>query len=371
MLINKDILSGLIESKRTPVYIYNRETLSDTISNIKNAFPAENFKMLFATMANDHAEFLMTVRASGVGACVNSIPHLNKVFECGFSADDVQFTSTGIPDQDLDVLAKHRVVVNFDSLEQLERWFKLKGQINAGLRINTSSLSSAIPFADRLGISKNDVNAAMQIAQRHNSKINGLHIYVGTNYKDHIQMLVPLKEFFKLAATIPTLEYVNIGGGIGVDYLGEHDSFDLKSFGSAVTQFRHELDLGLGKSIQLVFEPGRRLAASSGIFVTRITDIKKLNDTRYVVVDASIAVFPRPFHHPESPHAVSTPFNNGQTAEATVVGKTTFSKDIMVRTELPVGLVPGDILVFSQAGAYCDSMRSRFLGQYEPESIFV
>jgi diaminopimelate decarboxylase len=47
--------------------------------------------------------------------------------------------------------------------------------------------------------------------------LNGVHIYVGTNYKTHLEMLPPLEAFFELAATVPDLEYVNIGGGIGVN----------------------------------------------------------------------------------------------------------------------------------------------------------
>src|SRR5262249_36939508 len=111
----------------------------------------------------------------------------------------------------------------------------------------------------------------------------------------------------------------------------------------------------------------------SGLFLTRITDVKTLRDTRFVVVDASVSVFPRPFHHPGSYHkaeVLGQPVEaGGPTVPSTVVGRTTFSRDILGVYELPARLEVGSILAFHDAGAYCESMMSRFLGQREPASF--
>ena len=90
------------------------------------------------------------------------------------------------------------------------------------------------------------------------------------------------------------------------------------------------------------------------------------------MVDASISVFPRPFHHPDSPHKVIMPFKSTEIdfEDSIIVGKTTFSKDILSKTSLSKNLVVGDVIIFDQAGAYCDSMRSKFLGQQEPANLY-
>ncbi|HXM74572.1 MAG TPA: hypothetical protein VN904_04795, partial [Chthoniobacterales bacterium] len=120
----------------------------------------------------------------------------------------------------------------------------------------------------------------------------------------------------------------------------------------------------------------RSLVANCGTFVTRVTDVKTLRDKAYVGVDGSVAVFPRPFHHPDTPHRIrhlngeDTRKANG-CENAAVVGRTTFSRDILGTALLPRDLRPGDLLAVDDAGAYSYSMASRFLGQPEPHEIFL
>ena len=366
-------LSALLKEHKTPFYFYSRKTLEQTISEIKNAFPISDFQLLFATMANDNHEFIRTIAQNNVGACINSIKHFQIVKDCGIGSDKIQFTSTGLTNEDMLILHENNITVNFDSLSQLEKWFHFDQGKCAGVRVNTGSLTDKVPVVDRLGMSKQQVYEALEIAKRNKGTINGLHIYVGTNYKNHTEMLPALTEFFSLADQIASLEYVNIGGGIGVDYLSEGNEFNIKEYGLSIKKLIDSLRAKLGQNIKLIFEPGRRLAAPSGWFVTRVTDIKELNNIHYVVVDASISVFPRPFHHPDSPHKAITPFKNGELGfqESVIVGKTTFSRDILSTTLLSKQLAIGDIILFDQAGAYCDSMRSKFLGQIEPANIFI
>ena len=82
-------------------------------------------------------------------------------------------------------------------------------------------------------------------------------------------------------------------------------------------------------------------------------------------------MFPRPWQHPESPHRIR-PLEidpGSRTSPATVVGRTTYSRDIFGTTDLPDDLGVGDLLVFDDAGAYSQSMASRFLGQREPSFV--
>ncbi len=95
--------------------------------------------------------------------------------------------------------------------------------------------------------------------------------------------------------------------------------------------------------------------------------------TNYLGVDASVAVFPRPFHHPDTPHRVRSLFSAGDEPKSdfVVVGCTTFSRDILGVASLRASIEPGDLLVLDDAGAYCQSMTSRFLGQVEPSVHFL
>lgn len=199
-------------------------------------------------------------------------------------------------------------------------------------------------------------------------------MYAGTNFLDAAELVRRLEYLFDFAAGIPTLKYLNIGGGIGVDYTGELGQFDLKYFGQCIARMTRQLRERLTREIALIFEPGRGLVADSGVFVTRITDIKCLRGRNYVAVDGSVAVFPRPLLHPRECHRVF-PLRESESPEQqtsyTIVGKTTFSKDILANTVLSTALRIGDLLAFCDAGAYSRSMASRFLGQDDPNTFIL
>jgi diaminopimelate decarboxylase len=236
------------------------------------------------------------------------------------------------------------------------------------VRVNAASLipdNSAI--GDRIGIDVADLTGALDVAHSFCGVLDGLHIYVGTNFQSPNAMLPALEGFFRHAFKLTGLRYLNIGGGVGIDYTRAGSDFDLALFGASVGELYRGLISTVGRPIRLLFEPGRGLIARSGLFLTAVTDVKKLRGQDFVVVDGSVAVFPRPLLHPESPHRVrrlgERSENNQSNHDVSIVGKTTYSRDILARCRVPNDICVGDVLVFEDAGAYCSSMASRFLGR--------
>ncbi len=230
---------------------------------------------------------------------------------------------------------------------------------------------------NRIGIDSDELNAAAATAARFKGHLIGLHIYVGTNFQKAGEMLPTLEAFFDLAAKIKELSYVNIGGGIGVNYAHDGLQFDLSEFCRGLDRFAERLRSSRQDDVDVLFEPGRGLTAECGTFVTSVTDIKPLAGQWIVAVDGSVSIFPRPLHHPDSPHRIRHLRTGARSIRAcsrrmvSVVGRTTFSRDILGTVALPEDLQIGDFLAFDDAGAYSQSMMSRFLGQPDPMSIFL
>lgn len=363
-------LAEVVKRVGTPLYIYDLRVLTARVAEFRAALRGADVDLFFATMANDRSRVLKRLADMGVGACVNSLPHLQLALGAGFEAERVQFTSTGVTGDDMRVLQRMGIHANLDSAAQLETW--LKGARTAGLRINAASLGRGIKH-DRIGVDAGELEAVQRAASQRGGRISGLHIYVGTNFLRPDEMLPTLGAFFDLAATVRDLQYVNIGGGIGINYDGKASSFDLTAFGTGLATYATRLREQVARPVRIIFEPGRGLSAGCGVFVTSVTDVKHLGDNRFASVDGSIAVFPRPFHHPESPHRVRclTRTTECEGVPTTVVGRTTFSRDILAHCELPERLQVGDALCFENAGAYSQSMASRFLGQPEPRTLFL
>lgn len=368
-MIGDGALQRLAQQHGSPLYIYSLGALRRRIADLRAAFDYERFSLYFATMANDTPSILATIAAEGVGACVNSMRHLDAAWQHGFR--DLQFTSTGVPRSDMEHLIGRGVAANLDSPVQIEQWTSLPGGRRVGARLNAAVLIGRTS-GDRIGMCVADLRRSIAIARSNGAAINGVHVYTGTNYLDAEAMLPILRAFFDVAADVADLEYVNIGGGIGVDYTRSHGEFDLASFGREVSVLARALSRRLARPVRMIFEPGRSLVANCGVFLTRVTDIKELLGVRYVAVDASVAVFPRPLHHPDTPHRAWIVGNgHGETGDVTVVGRTTFSRDILARTALSEHCNVGDLIAFDDAGAYCASMISRFLGQQEPPAVTV
>lgn len=354
----------------TPLFCYSLKTLRDQIARLRRAMSGYPVELLFATMANDRPEILRAIAGEGVGACVNSLPHLKQVADQGFPAGRIQFTSCGLPASDMAMIHAGGIAANLDSVSQIQTWCCITRGAPVGARINAAAISGGAVAPDRIGMDLDDFDRARVTARRLQGRVSGVHVYAGTNFQSPRAMLPVLHGIFDLARRVPEIEYVNLGGGIGVDYSHAAESFDYEGFGVEVCDLAHRVSTERERPLRVLFEPGRSLVASSGLFVTSVTDTKMLHGTRFVVVDASVSNFPRPYHQPGSFHNArllrpsdATP---DETVPCTVVGRTTFSRDILGHYRLPATLEVGALIGFEDAGAYCESMMSRFLGQRNP-----
>lgn len=354
----------------TPLFFYSLATLRGQIARLKQVMSGYPVRLMFATMANDRAEVLRAISGEGIGACVNSIPHLQRAIYYGFDPNTTQFTSCGLPVVDMAYLRALGISTNLDSPSQIEAWCQLGPGAVVGARINAVALARSTNTPDRIGMDIPSFERSRKIAQSLGGRVNGVHVYAGTNFQSSHEILPTMQGLFDLVRRYPDLDYANIGGGIGVDYSHTREPFDYERFGEQVCVLARRVSDERDRPLTLLFEPGRSMVASSGLFITRVTDIKNLHGRRYIVVDASVSVFPRPYHHPDSPHRAYVLDTLDQeetpTARSVVVGRTTFSRDILGNYDLPASLEAGALLAFEDAGAYCESMISRFLGQREP-----
>lgn len=369
MKLSDNDLRSLATRLGSPLYVYSRDTLVQNIAAFRRFLRWPKFHLLFATMANPSEEMLSIIFQENVGACVNSQKHLTLCLDLGCPNHMIQFTSTGMTQGDMCFLIKNNIACNADSQKQAESWFKLSGR-RIGLRVNAASLNPTELNPDRLGICSKELPEVVHTLESSGGMVDGLHVYLGTNFLNCEVMLRTLESFLGLAHGIPNLRYVNIGGGVGVDYGHRGAEFPLERFGQGIDQMLEDL----GRDITLYFEPGRSLVAKAGSFIVTVTDVKCLSGKRYVCVDGSVAQFPRPLHHPETPHKVRVLSKRYESPlhPASVVGRTTFSRDVLAPdAQLPTDVEVGDFLVFEDAGAYCSSMASRFLGQPEVTGVVV
>ncbi len=364
-------IRSLAASHAGPFYRYDLATIRAQCRRFV-ALPYEPKLVCHATMANAHPIFLRTVLEEGLGVFVNSPGHLDVALKQGFKAGNTVFTASAMDEPLLRRVQGLGLILNLDSLGQLQLWRRLFPQQPVGIRCNIGGLVA--PCATRGGLylgtgSRLGLDVAEIEALAGSTAIRGLHLYLGTDLHELSYFQECYEQIVRLADLFPALDYLDFGGGFGAPS-AQGQAFDLEAYGRWVSPLMAALSARLGRSIQLILEPGRIIGAEAGHFVCRVTDVKQRDGRQLVGVNASSAQFTRPLLYPDdSWHPVALlPAKGrvpGQPVSSAVYGCSTYSRDFLAR-ELPLPSArPGDLLAFGQAGSYCASAYTRFLG-FEP-----
>ncbi len=381
--MNPEILTAIRSktvSRNTPFYLYDAQTIR-RICNVFTEIPYEPLGIHFATMANASPDILKLVKEEGIRVFVNSLGHLRLALELGYRNDEIIYTSSAL---DADTMAEIRdagAFVNMDSMAQLELWWKCFPGESTGIRCNIGDLVTPretrggyfLGKESRLGLTVEEIQSL-----EGDERINGLHVYVGTDIVDVDYFEECYRQLAGLARLFPRLEHLDFGGGFGVP-TPDGESFDFKRFGAFVSDLMEGVCSNAGRPVRLILEPGRIITGEAGYFVCRVNDIKIREGKQLIGVNASTAQFPRPLFYPESAYHPVTVFSaNGtqiagreETLLTDIYGCSTYSRDFLSRNQRLQRASIGDIVVFAHSGAYCASAYTTFLGFEQPKEIVI
>jgi diaminopimelate decarboxylase len=355
----------------TPCYIYFERKIRENLARFKD-IPYPHTAVHFATMANDNPHLLGTVREAGYGVFVNSLKHLDLALKCGFGVSDVIFASTGISPALMKRLLSIKIQVNLDSLKQVELFGKVAPGSAAGIRLNIDEKSKNDPhngLGSRIGVLESEFDVVKQAAAAAGIRFVGTHIYPGTNISRLDDSLASVEKTLALSEHFPDLEFIDLGGGFPID----HAQFDIATYKTEVARMLTRYSLHRGRPIRLVIEPGRSIFGDTAVFCTSVTDVKERPDRVVVGCDGSATLLPRAmFYEDYNPVRVAgAEGRNLFGLPVDVAGATTYSRDYLTRNVSLPEVKPADLLIFGNAGSYCYSMITRFLGQSLPPEYLL
>lgn len=372
----KKFIETTLQKDPEPIYVYDISQIQSACSAFN--LPYEPLSIHFATMANSHADFLNCIRDQGANVFVNSIEHLKKVQTLGFTGKRIMYTASAMSASTMHAVHASGAMVNLDSCMQIKQWQSLYPCSEFGIRCNIGSLVDAkktrggyfIGKESRLGLFPDEIKALSG-----NLYVNGLHLYVGTDICSIDYFKTCYEALASFAHLFPNLDYLDLGGGFGLtNELGNR--FDFEAYGTMVCDFMSSVNAKLGRTLQVILEPGRCIGALAGYFACQVIDIKQGETGQFCGVNASSVQFPRPLFYPDSafhpalliPKAGSLP---GPLCRTSVYGCSTYSRDFLARDILLPCAHPGDIIVFGEAGAYCASAYTHFLGFAPAKELFL
>jgi diaminopimelate decarboxylase len=269
---------------------------------------------------------------------------------------------------------------NVESRGELEELSRLAAAIGAvapiALRVNPD-VETPTPHhytrtghaATKFGIPIGDAPRLYELAARlPGIRVRGVDMHIGSQilsvepYRAATEQLVDLAG--RLRRDGHPIEYVDVGGGLGISYSGGE--------GITATDFAGEiLPLLRGSGFRLVIEPGRYVVGHAGILLTRVLYLKEGGGKRFVITDAGMNDLLRPSHY-SGYHAVEPVESAGRDAVLVdVVGPICETGDFLALDREIERVEPGELLAFRTAGAYGFSMSSTYNQRPRPAEVIV
>jgi diaminopimelate decarboxylase len=354
----------------TPTYVYSSAMVRDRFVRLDEALAELPHRIHYTLKANSNAGLLRLLRELGAGIDVVSGGELYRALRLGFGGDDIVFGGVGKTDRELREAVQAGVkLVNVESEAEVRALDRIAGEESTtariGLRVNPEvtvdsshryiktgerGAKFGIPFDEVLGV-------ARVAAELPHVAMHGLDMHIGSQlfrvdpYVDGVERLTGLLDAIR-GEGIDTLQYLDIGGGLGVSYSDEVAP-DLRRFARALV--KRVAPTGL----TLLMEPGRFIVGNAGVLLTRILYRKHSGGRDFLITDAGMTELIRPSHY-DAYHRIESVRPNGQTMTADVVGPICESGDFLALGREMDDAGAGDLLAVHDVGAYGYVMASNY-----------
>lgn len=285
----------LIENYQGPAFIYKKSVIIDRIKSLYEAF--SDFRILYAIKANPHPTILNLLKPHIDGLDISSLGDIENALSANYSADSLSLTGPAKTEKLLTLAIEKNIRICIESLQELKQIVQIANNRNQNakilIRINPSegihsfSLNAAGPKSP-FGVDETQIPQLLTFcAGKKELDIEGIHLHWGSQclsakgllraYRYTIECAERLKRDFSFNSKV-----INLGGGIGSPYWQSAKRIGLGSLKRQVPSLKEQ------STSTLEIEPGRFIIADSGIYLTKVIDIKKRNDRQFVIVDGGM-----------------------------------------------------------------------------------
>lgn len=367
----------LTEQFGSPLYVYDGATIRRKAAALQHAFAGVNMKIKFACKSNTNLSVLKLMRSIGVELDVVSPGELEMGKLAGYETNQITFTPSGVPFEEVKEAVEAGAIVNVDSLPLLE-WFgqnygntkpcliRIKPNVAAGgnAKIMTAHADS------KFGISVLLLDQILEIVKKYDIKIIGLHQHTGSDIKDAEPFLQVADILFEAAKSFPDLEIIDLGGGFKVSYMPGDAITDMELLGNKISERFKKFCSEYGRELQLWFEPGKFLVSESGFLFTTVTVVKEDPARTFVHIDSGLNHLIRPMMYGSYHHILNVSNPTGEEKAYNVVGYICETDTFASDRPLPE-VRQGDVLAFLNAGAYGYTMSSNYNARLRPAEVLV
>jgi len=361
----------------TPLYVYHAEKIQEQYQKLTAAFKRSNTVFFYACKALTNVNILKYICSLGANVDCSSVNEVKLALHAGFPSERILYTSNGISFDEIEEARFLGVIINIDSLSNLEKFGKKFGHsYPVGIRLRPNIMAggnlkiSTGHDKSKFGIPVDQIDRILAVVQQYNMRISDLHIHTGSEIKDVDVFVKGIEVLFDIVPRFKELEFIDLGGGFKVPYKDGDVETDIDLLATKIEEaFANHPNPG-GRPLQVWFEPGKFLVSECGCFVTRVNVIKETSAATFVSVDSGFNHLIRPMFY-DAYHRIENISNpDGPAKRYSVVGNIcetdTFAWDRKINE-----VREGDYLVFHNAGAYGFEMSSNFNSRFKPAEVMV
>jgi diaminopimelate decarboxylase len=381
LTFNNIDITTLASKHKTPFFLYSEDILTHNYTEFYQGAMNSgliNPLVCFALKSNPNRELVKILNKLGSGADIVSGGELKRALEAGIPPEKIVFSGVGKTEDEilyaLKVSKNGIFSFNVESIEELElinacakkckRTARICFRLNPVVKPKTHKFISTGNKTHKFGLLENDILTSLKHKKYwSHSKLVGISIHIGSQLLDLRATKRALMKLCDVALeTGKELEFLDVGGGLGVDYHPD-DSKKLPHISDYMNIIAETLNKNYYAKTsfkpRVVFEPGRRIIAKAGILVMKVLRNKISEDNHFVIVDGGMNDFMRPSlygaYHGLIPVKEAKP-----SVECHVVGPICETSDCFGSNRLLPPLKGGDLIILQDTGAYGYSMGSNY-----------
>lgn len=388
-------VNRIAERVGTPTYVYSRASIQDAYMRLDRAFGSLPHTLCYALKANSNLSILRLFAGLGSSFDIVSGGELDRLRRVGVPGNRIVFSGVGKTPEEIHEAIRYSsgkgaergiLLFNIESAAELDvligeaaSYVGAGGsRVSAAIRVNPDILAGGHPHIStgyrhhKFGMEWPEARR-LYLAHKDSRWIawRGISAHIGSQ----IVALAPFQRACRriaayvkeLAAAGLRLDYLDIGGGLGIRYTTE-SPIDQDAYARALTKIVRPL------GCKLLLEPGRILIGPAGVLLTRVLYTKENRGKRFVIVDAAMNDLIRPSLY-GAEHAITKAAPDGHASKAArrvdVVGPVCESGDFLARNWPLPPVTSGDLLVVWAAGAYGFVQSSNYNARRRAAEVLV
>lgn len=367
----------------TPFYVYDKHVIRKRIEQLRSSLPS-NIKLHYAIKANPFPPLVSFISHLVDGFDVASKEELLLALQSDIANTDISFAGPGKHSDDLLSAITAGAIIHVESPNELNQISTIAKQqqltpkiairVNPEFELKQAGMQMA-GGAKPFGIDQAEVFELLKRIEDYDVELIGFHIFAGSQNLNEQAIIEAHERTFELAEKLlqasPTkINYVNIGGGFGIPYFPGEKSINLDLISDNLNKLNNQYSKTLN-GIELIIELGRFIVGESGVYVSKIIDIKQSHDKTYLVCDGGM------HHHLANsgnfgqvirknyPVKIANKLDSEFKQEVEIVGPLCTPLDILgSKIQVPKDTCVGDYVAVFQSGAYgASASPQKFLSQ--------